>query len=92
MSAQCLCGSIAKKKGVLILLYINMPVLNGWDFLSEYIKIKLAISEFEKVVMLTSSNYPKDMDKAKLFPEVEYFIIKPLNLDQVKTLLNKYNI
>ena len=66
----------------LILLDINLPGLDGWDFLMEYNKLDLNI----KVSMLTTSNNPNDRLKAEEFG-VNFFLVKPLTAESfLKTL------
>jgi CheY-like chemotaxis protein len=69
----------------LIFLDINMPVMNGWDFLHEYVK-KFEGRE-DKIVMLSSSIDYQDRQKAQKQPCVEAFIEKPLTPDKLKKLL-----
>jgi CheY-like chemotaxis protein len=69
---------------IVIFLDINMPGMNGWEFLK-----KLEESEFHKglyVVMVTSSVNSSDRKNADNFKHVIEFIEKPLNLDTCKKL------
>tara|TARA_R110002051_G_scaffold65839_1_gene119479 strand:- start:23743 stop:24153 length:411 start_codon:yes stop_codon:yes gene_type:complete len=61
----------------LILLDINMPVMNGWEFLEEL--KKHSIKSLVKVVILTSSIDNSDKDKAKSYHQVFEFMEKPLH-------------
>jgi CheY-like chemotaxis protein len=73
----------------LILLDLNMPVMDGWEFLD-------AISahsweELVNVCVLTSSIHPGDIEKAKTYPEVKGYFTKPVTtnlLNQVVQLLS----
>jgi PAS domain S-box-containing protein len=56
-----------------IFLDINMPVMNGWDFLDNLLNKNLNL----KVYMLTSSIDPKDQEKALGYDSVKDFISKP---------------
>lgn len=68
----------------LILLDLNMPILNGWEFLEECHK---TIHEFEaRIAILTSSIDENDLKKAKEFPCVIGFLNKPLNTNLLQEL------
>lgn len=72
----------------LILLDINMPVMDGWDFLEKF--SEMSVSKDIPVVMLTSSINPDDIEKAKSHQLVKGFLSKPLNrekLDEVLTFI-----
>lgn len=69
----------------LILIDINMPILNGWEFLEAY--DKLAITNNPDMYMLSSSVYENDIEKAKTFKSIKGFISKPLTIDRLAELL-----
>lgn len=72
----------------LILLDINMPVMNGWEFLQEYTPRFLERLPGTKIVILSSTIDPEDFALAKKYPVVVQFISKPLsieNLDELKS-------
>jgi CheY-like chemotaxis protein len=64
------------EKHILIFLDINMPIMNGWQFLKE-INSNPVIPQIY-VIMLTSSVDVIDRDTAKQFVQVIDFIEKPL--------------
>ncbi len=66
----------------LILLDINMPIMNGWDFLEEYEKMLPELHKHPVLMMLSSSVYEEDIEKANEHSEVKDYVTKPLN-DQV---------
>jgi len=70
-----------------ILLDLNLPMLNGWDVLSEIEKIPFKIRP--KVYILSSSIDPEDKQKAQKHPAVAGFLAKPLYLEDLKGLLQK---
>lgn len=86
---SCLNGKIAldyllslREKGTLpeiIFLDINMPVMNGWDFLIELNKVKSDFEVFPDIYLLSSTVDPEDYIKAKNFSLVKHFISKPLS-------------
>ena len=74
----------------LIFLDINMPAMDGWEFLEKY---KLLPEEKKKsiiLIMLTTSLNPDDEKRTKEIPEVAGFENKPLKEPQLQRLLKKY--
>lgn len=61
----------------LILLDLNMPMLDGWQFLDEFI---VASNTDKKVTihLVTSSIDPKDREKAEKYSVVDKYIVKPI--------------
>jgi CheY-like chemotaxis protein len=68
----------------LILIDINMPVLNGWEFIEAYEKMN--IKKAVDMYMLSSSVYENDIEKAKTYQVVKGFISKPLSIDRLVEL------
>jgi CheY-like chemotaxis protein len=65
----------------LILIDINMPILNGWEFLNAY--DKLNIETDIDMYMLSSSVYENDLEKARTYKTVKGFISKPLSIERL---------
>jgi len=62
-----------------IFLDINMPRVNGWEFLEEYEKITTGLElNANIVVLLTTSLNPDDEEKAKLYKSICKYLTKPL--------------
>jgi CheY-like chemotaxis protein len=76
---------IDNNDNILIFLDINMPVMNGWDFLNQYMK-EFKLRE-DKIIVLSSSIDFQDRQKAKEFACVEGFIEKPLSPEKIKNVL-----
>ncbi|ATP57765.1 response regulator [Pedobacter ginsengisoli] len=70
----------------IILVDINMPILNGWEFLEAYEKLNIVRPKVY-LYMLSSSVYEYDIEKAKGFKSVNGFISKPLTIERLKELL-----
>lgn len=70
----------------LIFLDIDMPLMDGFQFLDEFEKLSDSIKEHCKIIMLTSSLNPQDMNKAKKNKFVMKYLNKPLTQDNLKKL------
>ena len=69
-----------------ILLDINMPIMNGWEFLDEYKRINLDPLGKSKIYIISSSVFSNDINKARSYPLVKDFISKPLNVEKIVEL------
>lgn len=74
----------------LIFLDINMPKMNGWEFMESYKKLSAERKAKVVVVMLTTSINPDDKKRAEQFPEIVGFNSKPLTEEMVKEVLDRY--
>jgi CheY-like chemotaxis protein len=70
----------------IIFLDIDMPLMDGFQFLDEFERLSESIRKHCKVVMLTSSLNPQDMNKAKKNQFVLKYLNKPLTQDNLKKL------
>ena len=68
-----------------ILLDLNMPQINGWEFLEEMKKNNLK----SKVIIVTSSDSPLDRERAKDFEQVVGYNTKPLSEEKIKKIFNQ---
>lgn len=66
----------------IIFLDINMPILDGFQFIEEFEKLDPELVKSIRIVMLTSSINPSDIERSKKYKSVDGFIHKPLT-DQV---------
>lgn len=70
----------------IIFLDLNMPVMNGWDFMEEYQKMALGI----EVVVVTSSNEPVDRERSKNYSGITDYFVKPITVDNIRRLFLKW--
>ncbi len=71
----------------LILLDINMPGMNGWEFLEAYEKLAAAQKSKAIVVMLTTSENPDDQKKTKAMNIATSFKTKPLTTEMLQEIM-----
>jgi CheY-like chemotaxis protein len=74
----------------LILLDINMPVMNGFEFIEAYEQLPNDNKSKILVVMLTTSLHPDDIARAKAHPSIKEYFYKPLLKDKLGDLMEKY--
>lgn len=79
--------ALKTKEGIpeVVLFDLNMPMMNGWEFLEEFKKLK-----FEKEIptfVFTSSIDPNDKQKSFQYPEIYDFITKPLTVNKLDKIL-----
>ena len=74
----------------LIFLDINMPFMDGWDFLDAYEKFS---DEFEKdivLILLTSSVYKNDIERARDYKSVSEYIQTPISIQKLLATRDEY--
>jgi CheY-like chemotaxis protein len=75
----------------LIILDINMPGMNGWEFLEEFKKLDEELQSKLVVIMLTTSVNPADEAIAKTYNILADFKTKPLTKEMLEDILTKYH-
>jgi CheY-like chemotaxis protein len=62
-----------------IFVDIYMPVMNGFQFLDEYLRLPETVQQHCRVVMISSSRSPEDYAQMKNYPIIRSFLSKPLS-------------
>ncbi len=70
-----------------IFLDLNMPIMDGWQFLSEFSKIKNRISKKIDLYVVSSSIDSRDIERAKSIDVVSDYIAKPIKIDDFERIL-----
>jgi CheY-like chemotaxis protein len=73
----------------IIMVDINMPVMDGWEFLDEFIKLMPSLPGKITIYMISSSIRQVDIERAKMYSEVQDYIVKPLLIDNLKKILGE---
>ena len=71
----------------IILLDLNMPIMDGFEFLEAFRKLRLSGIADVKIIIVTSSQNPKDMARAKSLG-IDHYLPKPLKEEALLTALN----
>ena len=74
----------------LILLDLNMPGVNGWEFLEEFKQLDNDITAKTKIIILTSSINPEDIEKSRKITELSGYLSKPLTESMVIKIVEEH--
>ena len=77
---------------LLILLDLNMPVMDGWEFLEQFSQKLYDEYKDAKIILLSSSIDPNDIRKSKNFEMVMDFFPKPLTKEILQEILEKIKV
>lgn len=71
----------------LTFLDLNMPIMNGWEFLDHYLENDYQnLFKEAKFIVLSSTIDPQDVIKAKNYPMVIDFLSKPITKEMLENL------
>lgn len=71
----------------LILLDVNMPFMDGWQFMREFVKLSLPEDKHIRIYILTSSTHESDLQRAREFPGLSGYLVKPISKNIIRELL-----
>jgi CheY-like chemotaxis protein len=74
----------------IIFLDLNMPKMNGWEFLDQYKNLSISQKAKVLIVILTTSANPDDIKRAKEIKDVTGFETKPLSQELLIELLHQH--
>jgi CheY-like chemotaxis protein len=73
----------------ILLLDINMPVMDGWEFLEEYLLIKHMMPKTVVIYMVSSSVDDRDILKAKSISALSGYLIKPISSENIMKVITE---
>ena len=82
----------SKARPQLIFLDLNMPVMGGWEFLDYFNTPEFGEFKNIKVVVLSSTIDPEDLEKSKQYPMVIDFLSKPITQTMLEYLKTKIKL
>lgn len=82
-------NSIATKAELpdIVFLDVNMPIMDGWEFLDEYGKIYKQFHKEVKLYMISSSLNESDITRAQKMEQVKEYLVKPISGEKLVSLL-----
>lgn len=72
-----------------IFLDINMPLMDGWEFMKEFAEIKSQLGKKISIYMLSSSTNLNDIHRAKNIVDVADYMLKPVNGQQLTEIFGR---
>jgi CheY-like chemotaxis protein len=72
-----------------VFLDINMPVMNGFNFLDEYGKIKNTLAKDMRIYLVSSTIADETRARAQNHPLVQGYIIKPLPVEALQEIVKE---
>ncbi len=70
-----------------IFLDLNMPIMNGWEFLEDFVKITNHNREKVTIFIISSSVDPRDLERVKNYKVVNNYILKPISSNDLRSVL-----
>tara|TARA_R110002051_G_scaffold325871_1_gene432735 strand:- start:28593 stop:29000 length:408 start_codon:yes stop_codon:yes gene_type:complete len=72
-----------------ILLDLNMPIMDGWDFLEDFKKIPFEDRKNVRIHIVSSSVDSRDLTKANSYKEVNNFFTKPITKENIDRVIDE---
>ncbi len=82
--------AIEENKTTFLFLDINMPIMNGWEFLEQYDVLDASIKNSIKLFILSSSVDDRDIEKANANNNIVSYLAKPITKEIILNLTNAY--
>lgn len=71
----------------IILLDINMPIMDGWEFMESFVELLPTLPKVIRVYIASSSIANQDIEKAKLYKEISEYLVKPIHSETLYNIL-----
>lgn len=71
----------------ILFLDINMPVMDGWEFLEQYLLIKPMMPKTVVIYMVSSSVDERDYLKAKSMSALSGYMVKPISSKNIMDII-----
>ena len=75
-----------------IFLDLNMPIMNGWEFLDEFLIVPNNNLKKTIIYIISSSVDPRDLERVKNYKQVNNYILKPITTADLETVLGAIGV
>ena len=75
-----------------IFLDLNMPIMNGWEFLEEFEKLPNPNLKKTIIYIISSSVDPRDLERVKNYRQVNNYILKPITPNDLEAVITSIKI
>lgn len=73
----------------ILFIDLNMPIMDGWEFIDRFAKIKNQFNKPITLYIVSSSINPADIDRAKALPIIKDYLVKPVHTAKLETIFSK---
>ncbi len=73
----------------IIFIDLNMPVMDGWEFIERFTKIENKFKKLITLYIVSSSIDPADISRAKTLSNIEDYLIKPAHIKELEKIFKK---
>ncbi|GAA3600582.1 response regulator [Flavivirga amylovorans] len=73
----------------IIFIDLNMPIMDGWEFIEQFTKIKNRFNKLITLYIVSSSINPVDIDRAKSLNSIKGYLVKPIVINELEVIFNK---
>jgi CheY-like chemotaxis protein len=71
-----------------LFLDINMPIVDGWMFMEDYINLKHRVKKIIRIYMVSSSIDQRDVERARSMTDIREYVIKPISQDKFAEMIS----
>ncbi len=76
----------------IILLDLNMPIMDGWEFLENFLTIQHKFQTPITLYVVSSSINPSDVEKAKEITLVSNYFVKPVKINELEAIFSPQTV
>lgn len=80
----------SSERPVILFVDINMPYMNGWDFLSNLAEEDLDFVSHTPIYLVSSSNSRLDLNRAESIDYINGFLVKPFEVEALFGIIQQY--